>query len=258
MHTNPKSLSIIEFENLFPDHFHCLKMLAKIKWQHGFQCSKCGYQKFCKGEKQLNRQCCRCRYIESPTANTVFHGIRFSLKKAFYIAYFTATHKKGISSTELSRKLGLRQKTCWLFRRKVLTAMRQHAEPLVQSSEAQIGVLFTGKKGRKHALKKKKQSLLTIQVKANKLFSVKAKKLKRRSKKEIAEFLKRQYSTDVPIKSDRWPGAKAALRSFNNCRLFQLKQAKRELRLLYRTRYDVTSLVKRNTWPRQGHTGLLG
>jgi len=32
-------------------------------------------------------------------------------------------NKKGISSTELSRKLGLRQKTCWYFKRKVMRAM---------------------------------------------------------------------------------------------------------------------------------------
>jgi len=43
--------------------------------------------------------------------------------KAFYIVYFVSTNKKGISSTELSRKLGLRQKTCWFFKRKVMKAM---------------------------------------------------------------------------------------------------------------------------------------
>jgi hypothetical protein len=31
--------------------------------------------------------------------------------------------KKGIASTELTHKLGLRQKTCWLFKLKVAQAM---------------------------------------------------------------------------------------------------------------------------------------
>jgi hypothetical protein len=34
------------------------------------------------------------------------------------------TNKKGMSSYELSRKLGLRQKTCWSFKQKVIEAMK--------------------------------------------------------------------------------------------------------------------------------------
>jgi hypothetical protein len=54
---------------------------------------------------------------------TLFHKVKFDLLKAFYIVYFVSTNKKGITSTELSRKLNLRQKTCWGFKRKVMKAM---------------------------------------------------------------------------------------------------------------------------------------
>ena len=50
--------------------------------------------------------------------------MKFDLVKAFYIVYFVSTNKKGITSTELSRKLDLRQKTCWAFKRKVMKAMK--------------------------------------------------------------------------------------------------------------------------------------
>ena len=33
-----------------------------------------------------------------------------------------STNKKGITSTELSRKLDLKQKVCWLFKSKVMKA----------------------------------------------------------------------------------------------------------------------------------------
>ena len=36
--------------------------------------------------------------------------------QAFYVIYYLTTSKNGISSTELSKKLALRQKTCWLFK----------------------------------------------------------------------------------------------------------------------------------------------
>jgi len=44
--------------------------------------------------------------------------------KAFWIIYYMSKSKKGISSTELSLKLDLRQKTAWLFQRKVKEAMK--------------------------------------------------------------------------------------------------------------------------------------
>jgi hypothetical protein len=56
-------------------------------------------------------------------AVTLFHKIKFPILKAFYIVYFISTNKKGITSTELARKLDLKQKVCWLFKRKVMKAM---------------------------------------------------------------------------------------------------------------------------------------
>ena len=43
------------------------------------------------------------------------------------IIYLVSTNKKGISSCELSRKLQLRQKTCWLFKQKLMKATKQES-----------------------------------------------------------------------------------------------------------------------------------
>jgi len=118
-----QSLSLFEFQSLFPDDNACLQYLADTKWSNGFKCSKCGHEKYCKVKQPHSRQCTKCRLKASPTSNTLFHKVKFPLLKAFYIVYFVSTNKKGISSTELSRKLNLRQKTCWSFKRKVMKAM---------------------------------------------------------------------------------------------------------------------------------------
>ncbi len=118
-----KSLTIMEFQQKFSDSVTCMAYLAEIKWRDGYSCKKCGHGNYCDGKAAYSRQCTSCRYVESPTANTLFHRVRFDLLKAFYIVYFVSTNKKGITSTELSRKLGLRQKTCWAFKRKVMKAM---------------------------------------------------------------------------------------------------------------------------------------
>jgi hypothetical protein len=118
-----KSLSLFEFQERFSNAADCLKYLADEKWGNGFVCRKCGHTHSCAGKATQSRQCTCCRYVESPTAQTLFHKVKFDLLKAFYIVYFVSTNKKGITSTELSRKLNLRQKTCWGFKRKVMKAM---------------------------------------------------------------------------------------------------------------------------------------
>lgn len=118
-----KSLSLFDFQEQFGTKEKCLDYLVKRKWSNGFECSKCKNTKYGKAIKPHDRQCTKCNYIESPTAGTLFHKVKFDIVKAFYIVYFVRTNKKGITSTELSRKLELRQKTCWLFKRKAMKAM---------------------------------------------------------------------------------------------------------------------------------------
>lgn len=124
-----KSLSYSAFKARYPDHETCLKRLSDLKWRKGFRCNRCGHDRYCGcGGNTIiarySRQCTSCHYKESPTANTIFHQVKFPLDKAFEIVYLVVNDRKGCASTELARKLQLRQKTCWLFKRKVMNAMR--------------------------------------------------------------------------------------------------------------------------------------
>ncbi len=89
----------MEFQQKFSDSVTCMAYLAEIKWRDGYSCKKCGHGNYCDGKAAYSRQCTSCRYVESPTANTLFHRVRFDLLKAFYIVYFVSTNKKGITST---------------------------------------------------------------------------------------------------------------------------------------------------------------
>ena len=45
-----KSLSLFEFQEMFPDDQSCMEHLAKLKWPEGFICEKCGHRKYCNGK----------------------------------------------------------------------------------------------------------------------------------------------------------------------------------------------------------------
>ena len=140
-----KSLSIAHFLSKFGTENDCFEHLVQLKWGNKYACGHCGNKKYCKAVRLYDRQCSRCSYIESPTSGTIFHKIKFSLVKAFQIVYFLATNKKGISSCQLARTLQLRQKTCWLFKQKIMRAMestnRHPLEGNVEIVEFEIGYI---------------------------------------------------------------------------------------------------------------------
>lgn len=121
-------------------------------------CKKCNHKHFCAGAAAMSRQCTSCRYVESPTAGTLFHQVKFDLVKAFWIVYLVSTNKKGITSTELSRKLRFRQKTCWSFKRKVMKAMQSSEQypitGIAEVDETVFGDQEEGVKCRKNRHKK--------------------------------------------------------------------------------------------------------
>ena len=94
-----------------------------LKWRKGFECRKCGYTNFCSGKTPHSRWCTKCKTEESAAAGTIFHNCKFSVSKAFYIAYNVCTRKENLSTYLFARRLSLRQMTCWNFKTKIQHAL---------------------------------------------------------------------------------------------------------------------------------------
>lgn len=121
-----KEVTYEEFNKIFPDENACYKYLSEIKWSEGYTCRKCKHTKFMEGNKSYSRKCTRCAYPESATAYTLFHGLRFSIVKAFYLTYLTHRGDSKKTLRELSEILDLRRNTCWNFKKKVQETIDKH------------------------------------------------------------------------------------------------------------------------------------
>lgn len=213
-----KSLSVFEFQKLFPDDNSCKEYLAKLKWENGYACKKCGHFYYCSGIGPYDRQCTRCSYIESPLAGTLFHKCKFPILKAFYIVYYMATSKNGISSTELSRKLELRQKTCWLFKQKVMKAMGSSyqfpMEGKVDIDETCVGGPDEWSCGRD--VGKKKVVVLAIEKKGKGISRMYGRVIKAASKENLKEFMQAHIAPHAQVRSDGWRGYSGLKREFPN------------------------------------------
>jgi two-component system, sensor histidine kinase LadS len=120
-----KELNADQLDELFKSDEKCLEFLADLKWSRGFKCRKCGNSNYCQGKTPHARRCTKCKTEESASAGTIFHNCKFSVSKAFYIAYNVCKGKDDISSYEFARRLSLRQMTCWNFKTKIKHALRQ-------------------------------------------------------------------------------------------------------------------------------------
>ncbi len=182
--------------------------LSELKWADGFKCTKCGHDKHCTGNKPYDRQCTRCNHGESPRAGTLFHKSKLPLLKAFYIIYYMATTKNGISSTELSRKLALRQKTCWLFKQKIMKAMGSSRNfPMdgkVDVDETYVGGQDEQAVGRNEG--KKKIMVVAVERKGKGVSRMYGRVIETASKKNLKKFMQDHIHKEARVRTDGWTG----------------------------------------------------
>jgi hypothetical protein len=152
--------SILDFTDRFKTDLDCLEYLAEIKWRDGYKCVKCGHSKFTIRKKNYARDCNSCHHIESPIVETMFHRVRFGLRKAFTIAFELSATTKGISTKQMANRLKISRTTATNFIKKVRISMAS------SESKPMIGQVFVDefvfggkedlKQGRSNDSKKKK------------------------------------------------------------------------------------------------------
>ena len=98
--------------------------MAEKKASKGYVCVKCGHNKHTVRKKNLARDCNKCHHLESPTAGTLFHKVKFGLRKAFGMVFEMSSTTKSISANQMSKRYEVRYITAWLFMQKVRKAMK--------------------------------------------------------------------------------------------------------------------------------------
>ncbi len=92
------------------------------------------------------------------TVGTVFENSKIKLNSWFAAIYLATAHKKGISSLQLHRDLGVAQKTAWFILHRIREMLRQKESDLLEG-EIQADETFVGGKNKnRHADKKVKDS----------------------------------------------------------------------------------------------------
>src|SRR5947209_5518297 len=116
---------------LTQSHFHneaaAVARLEAIIWPNGPICPHCGgidRITSVKGGRIGMRRCGDCKKQLTCKVGTVFTESKVPLHKWFQAAHLLASSKKGISSHQLHRMLGVTYKTAWFMSHRLREAMR--------------------------------------------------------------------------------------------------------------------------------------
>ena len=118
-----KGLSEIEFRERYGTEEQCRAALFQGRWPEGFRCPRCGSASHCEIKGRKVHQCNRCHHQVSLIAGTIFHSTKLALTIWFLAIYHLTQSKQGISSLELSRRLGVSYNTAWKLQHKLMQVM---------------------------------------------------------------------------------------------------------------------------------------
>ena len=149
-----KGVSLPQFLSIYGTEEQCFDALFAWRWPSGFRCPECGCTKNCRLTARKLQQCNQCHHQASITAGTIFQSTKLPLRIWFLGIYFVTQDKKGISSLELKRCLGISYKAAWRMKHKLAQVMleRDEAKPLfgfIELDDAYLGgERRGGKRGR--------------------------------------------------------------------------------------------------------------
>ena len=212
-----KGQSLIKFSDTFTTTEECKNYLSNYKWKAGFNCSKCNNTSNWKGIKPYTKVCKNCRHVESVTSNTLFHKVKFDLRKAFLMLFEMSTSSKGASSVSMAEKYDVNQKTAWKFMSKVRKAMASSKQfPLegdCEVDECFIGGYEEGKVGRGSQTKKQ----VAVVIEKSGEYGIKrayAIQITNASTKELRKIFDNHISKEAKVKTDKWKGYKPLAKAY--------------------------------------------
>jgi hypothetical protein len=108
-----------------PDEKTCRDYLIKERWNGVITCPYCGFEKcyVIEGGKRFKCGSKTCYKKFSVTVGTIFEASNIPLNKWFMAIYLGTAHKKGISSYQLAKDIGVAQKSAWFMLHRIRQLM---------------------------------------------------------------------------------------------------------------------------------------
>lgn len=149
-----KFKSLSDLLRALPDEESCIAYLEWVMWK-GKVVSPYDPQSQvykCKGH---NYKCKNTGKYFNARTNTMFYRSSVPLQKWFMAIWLFMTHKKGLSSVQLSKDIGVTQKTAWAMLHRIRKCFGEQNKELVLDGTVEIDETFVGGKNKNRHKDKK-------------------------------------------------------------------------------------------------------
>ena len=224
-----KGQNLIEFAERFKSDQDCREYLSNIKLSEGYICRKCKHTKS-QIRKDYARTCNICSDTESAMANTLFHKVKFGLRKAFFICFEMSTSTKSLSASQTAVRFGVHQRTARMFMQKVREAMKSSEDfpmkGVVNVDEYVVGSYEEGKPGRSYDSNKKKAVCaveLTDDGKVKRFYTF---QIPDYSSKSLRKMFEKHIDITAKVTTDKWKGYNPIAKDYDLTQILSDKGSK--------------------------------
>ena len=142
---------------LFADEDKAREFLESKRWPNGPVCPHCGGEGYALTPKPTSRRpgrrglkkCKACRQQFSVRIGTIFEESKIAICKWLMAIHLMTSSKKGISSHQMAREIGVTQKTAWFLCHRIREAMREEPMATMLAGSVEIDETYVGGKPRK-------------------------------------------------------------------------------------------------------------
>jgi transposase-like protein len=157
---SPKTLQ--EAIVYFADYENCRAFLTDLRWINGkVRCPRCGSEKVAYLEAARLYKCYgkHEKVKFSLKVGTIFEDSPLGLEKWLPAMWLVVNAKNGISSMEISRSLGISQKSAWHMAHRIRFALHQGSFDSMLSGEVEADETFIGGKARNMHVSKRERRI---------------------------------------------------------------------------------------------------
>jgi transposase-like protein len=142
----PKTLQ--EAIQYFSNEQTCIDTVAALRWPDGPTCPACGHKEHYYLKTQKRWKCKECYKQFTVKLGTIFEDSPIALDKWLIALWMLVNCKNGVSSYEISRALGMTQKSAWFVLQRLRLALRDGNVDKFggPGSEVELDETFIGQK----------------------------------------------------------------------------------------------------------------